>query len=145
MIDVNDNRVLRLLSAVGTPYHYGKGDLINAKWPPGPCDCSGFAQAALLALGNVRPTAWSDLTAAALLTKCDRIALDQARVGDLAFYGSESRISHVTVCIGGGMTIGANGGSPSTKGDDERACVQVRPIRYRSDFVSVGRLKPAFR
>ena len=143
-IDIQDPRVLLLLQAIGAPYAWGSGDLGNARqlWPDGPFDCSGFAQACLVALGMVRPRAWNDLSARGLADACDSVELEEARIGDLAFYGSG--VTHVTVCIGAGMTIGANGGGSKTNADDPRARVQIRPIVYRNDLVTVGRLKAKF-
>jgi cell wall-associated NlpC family hydrolase len=141
VINMKDGRVLALLASIGVPYHYGRGDLKSAAWPPGPCDCSGFAQQALAAIGILRRDAWDDITADGLRMQCDKIEEKDAAIGDLVFYGMNGKASHVTVCIGAGQTIGANGGKPSTLGDDRAACVQVRPIRYRADYMHVGRLK----
>lgn len=143
-IDIKDPKVLKLLEAIGTPYHWAMGDLKNVKWPPEVCDCSGFAQAALWAIGILKQGSWDDINAAMLYAKCDKIRPESVQVGDLFFYGSPT-INHVTVALGGGQCIGANGGGVGTKGDDPKACVQVRPYQYRSDFVGVGRLMQRYR
>ena len=134
-LPVEDSRVLRLLEAWGVPYYWG-GD--SKTWPPGPVDCSGFAQAALRDLGLLHPSQ-PDRTADGLRHVCDVIDPSAATVGDLAFYGRSGKATHVVVCLGGGATLGANGGGRNTKGDDPRAFVQVQPIRYRADLLCVGR------
>lgn len=144
-IDDADWRVGILLEAIGVPYVWGAGDLQNARWVADGYDCSGFAQAALLELGMVDSGAWVDKTAHDLANACDPIDVDDAGPGDLCFYGSGGKITHVTVALGGGMCIGANGGGSKTNGDDPNACVQVRPIGYSSRFVTCGRLKEEYR
>ena len=140
-------QLVTLLEALGARYWWGAGALSDglSSWPRGPFDCSGFAQIALLKLGIVKPNAWGDLAAHDLAYACDPVALGHERLGDLVFYGHPEHIGHVAVCIGNGMAIGANGGGPQTKGQDPRACVQVRPVVYRNDFVTIGRLKPEYR
>lgn len=146
MIDLSNRRVLTLLEAIGIPYVWGAGDLRNAKWLADGYDCSGFAQAASVKLLNLRPDAWDDIAAHELAYECDPVPIDEAEPGDLCFYGNpKKRLTHVTVALGGGMCIGANGGGRNTKGDDPKACVQVRPIKYRNDFVTVGRIKAKHR
>lgn len=143
-IDSKNANVAKLLEAIGTPYHWAKGDLKTVKWLDTGYDCSGFAQAALWAIGILKQGVWVDITAAGLKDSCDAIKPEESQAGDLFFYGSPT-INHVTVALGGGQCIGANGGGSGTKGDDPKACVQVRPYQYRADFVATGRLKAKFR
>lgn len=143
-VDVGNVKIARLLGALGTPYYWGRG-MLATPWDEmveGGTDCSGLAQVALRELWIVRPDAWADKSAHDLANACDPVS-GEVELGDLAFYG-ESNITHVTVCIGGGMCIGANGGGRTTKGDNPLACVQARPIGYRGDLVVVGRLKAQF-
>jgi cell wall-associated NlpC family hydrolase len=146
-LDTTDPQVYDLLRALGARYSWGAGDLRDAagRWPAGPFDCSGFAQAALLRLRQVRPGAWHDKSAHDLANACDPVELADAQLGDMAFYGRGGRISHVTVVLGAGVCIGANGGGSNTNGNTPSACVQVRPIVYRSDFVTIGRIKQEHR
>lgn len=149
-LDTTDPRVLDLLAAWGSPYAWGKGEPNTSRsmWPRGPWDCSGWAQAALVFLGALPETA-IDRSAAALAMACDPVAEADAALGDLAFYGRDgsgkARISHVTVCLGGGVCIGANGGGSSTHADNPAAYVKLERLRYRSDLVVIGRLKAEFR
>lgn len=146
-LDVLDDRVCHLMEAWGTPYSWGTGTPTHDGWPIGVkglkggigYDCSGFAQAALVRLGMLK-AGTPDRSAAGLWDAGKPIETDAAQLGDLAFYGGHARITHVTVCLGGGVTIGANGGNSMTNGDDPRAFVQLQPIRYRADFRGVRRL-----
>ena len=146
-LDVLDDRVLWLLEAWGTPYSWGAGKPSLDGWPLGVkginggigYDCSGFAQAALVRLGLLK-AGTQDRTAAALYDASDSVEIEDARLGDLAFYG-QGRVSHVVVCLGGGVCIGANGGTSKTNADNPRAFVQVQPILYRVDFRGVRRLQ----
>lgn len=150
-LDVLDERVTELLLAWGIPYCWGAGTPVHGggEWPPYPLprginggrgfDCSGFAQAALVRLGLLDAKA-PDRTAAALWDLAKPVDETEARLGDLAFYGPGGRISHVTVCLGFGATLGANGGGSTTNGDSARAFVQLQPIRFRADFRGIRRL-----
>lgn len=158
MIDTLDARVQLLLTSIGAPYSWGAGRLQGAEIAPASgvpglgggrgWDCSGYAQWALVQLSLVRPDAWYDLTADDLRRVCDEVPGSRYAVGDLALYGSRSHVSHVMVVLGGGlfpMVIGASGGGRATNGNNPRACVQVRPLTYRTDLVMVGRIKPQWR
>jgi cell wall-associated NlpC family hydrolase len=136
---MKDPRVLELLATVGTPYHWGRGDP-RTLWPPEGCDCSGFANCALVHLRMLRATE-PDRNAHNLAMISDPV--DDGRLGDLAFYGGQG-ISHVMLCLGGDWVVGASGGGPKTVGTDPRAYVQLRPLDYRADLVTVGRIKPDF-
>ena len=140
-----DQRVL--LSSLGSRYSWGAGTLSDAveRWPGGPFDCSGFAQSALRELGHLRGDAWYDKSAHDLANACDPVEPDRYELGDLAFYKGGKLITHVTVYLGGGMTIGCNGGGSRTRGNNPKACVQVRPVGYRNDFLVMGRLKSRHR
>lgn len=144
-IDYSDERVITLLECIGIPYHWGAGDLTNAEWHADGYDCSGFAQAALVRLGFVGRDAWHDKSANDLAYVCDAVEYGDEQPGDLVFYRGGKKITHVCVALGGGMCIGANGGGSKTKGDNEKACVQVRPIKYRGDYLCSGRIKKQYR
>lgn len=157
MIDLDATGVLDLLRGLGVRYVWGAGSLAEvvaepALWPGG-CraveggvgwDCSGWAQAALWRLGIVRPGAWSDVRAVDLANASDPVHPGEERLGDLAFYGRPI-VSHVMVCLGGGMVVGASGGTSSTHGGDPRAVVACVSLAYRRDLITVGRLKAAYR
>ena len=150
-LNLDDAVVLDLLRAFGIPYAYGAGapkDGAGA-WPPDPLplghgngrgiDCSGLVQAALVHIGHLKATE-PDRTAAGLWDKTKPIAEELAAVGDLAFYGQPGNVRHVTLCLGGGVCLGANGGGANTYGDNPAAFVKLDRVRYRVDFLGVRRL-----
>jgi cell wall-associated NlpC family hydrolase len=152
-LDLDDDRIIGLLRAWGVAYSWGAGqarDVVSLHGA-GPLpkglngghgwDCSGFAQAALAYLGKLDPNA-ADRTAAGLHGITHPVVLDDAALGDLAFYGVNGRISHVMVCLGHGACIGACGGGSATNGDNPKAYVDVKPITYRADFRGVRKLMP---
>lgn len=135
---LKDPRVVELLSTIGTPYFWGKGDP-KTPWPAAAYDCSGFAQGALVYLGLLKPTE-PDRNAAGLGNISDPVT-DAPRLGDLALYGKP--VSHVMVVLDKDWVIGATGGGSKTHGDNPEACVQLRRLRYRNDLTVVCRLKGA--
>lgn len=56
----------------------------------------------------------------------------QLQVGDLILSNSSGsgQPSHVTMYIGNGEIIGANGGGSKTKGDNPKACVSIKKMDY---------------
>lgn len=148
--DPLDRRVQDALRAWGTPYSYGAGIPSVLGWPDGVpgirkgqgYDCSGLVQV-LLVRNGVLSEGEMDRTAQSLFALALPLALGEpAGFGDLAFYGAdETRITHVTFLLSSSACIGANGGSSKTNADDPKAFVQIQPIRYRSDFRGVRRVK----
>lgn len=150
-LDVLDERIVDLLRAFGIPYAFGAGAPKDGagEWPPNPLpvghgggrglDCSGLVQAALVHLGRLPATA-PDRTAATLFDLCKPVQTEMAQLGDLAFYGQPGRVRHVTLCLGGGVVMGANGGGSLTYGNNPSAFVKLDRIAYRSDFLGVRRL-----
>lgn len=133
------------LCTLGALYGWACGTPKDARkrWPSGPYDCSGHAQAILVMAGTL-PADAPDRNALGLANACDPVALADLQPLDLIFYGVNG-ITHVAVYIGGGMVVTMSGGGPSTHGDDPNACAQARPIDYRKDRVVCGRIKPALR
>lgn len=150
-LNIDDPVVLDLLRAFGIPYAFGAGEPKHGAgaWPPDPLpvghgngrglDCSGFVQAALVHIGKMKATE-PDRTAASLWAFTKPIAPELAAVGDLAFYGQAGNVRHVTLCLGGGVCLGANGGGTNTYGDKPGAFVKLDRIRYREDFLGVRRI-----
>jgi len=134
---VDDPQVRALLATLGTPYHWAKGSPASP-WPPGPSDCSGYAQAALVLLGLLRPTE-PDRTAHDLAMVSSPLKRGEERLGDLAFYG-RGKVTHVMLCLGRGWVIGATGGTSATLGNNPRAYVRLERLDYRSDLIVTGRL-----
>lgn len=81
---------------LGNPYVYGGTDLINGT------DCSGFTMRVYQHFGiSITRTSRSQAQAGR------EISLDNLRVGDLLFYDTNGRISHVAMYIGNGQIIHA--------------------------------------
>lgn len=148
---IDDPRVIELLAWFGTPYAFGAGEPKHALtcWPPNAppvghgggkgADCSGLAGICLVHLGILPPTA-PDRTAAGYFDLSKPIPTEMARIGDLAFYGQPGRVRHVTVCLGGGVCLGANGGGVNTYGANPAAFVKLDRIAYRADFLGCRRI-----
>lgn len=147
-VDLKNRVVAKAIEAVGLPYWYGDATCPQTLKTPwlNDCkgyDCSGLAQGLLREAGILRSDAWHDKTAHDLSRACDSTAAPVP--GDLCFYGTVGKITHVTVYLGEGMCIGANGGTSTTRGNDERARVQIVPAKYRKDFLHFGTIKKEFR
>ena len=115
---------------VGKPYIYGGSGVSGA-------DCSGLAQEMLMAVG-LDPR--GDQTANQLFVALKAKAVHAPDIGVLACFGSANYISHVGVCIGGGLMLEAAGGDKTTLSEEDAekrqgAMVRIRPIKSRRDFV----------
>ncbi|ART63357.1 C40 family peptidase [Kushneria marisflavi] len=96
--DLSIERVLVMnhaRDALGTPYRYGGTT-------PSGLDCSGLTQTSLLAAGIEIPR-----TSQQQFDALERI--DRARPGDLMFFGSGNRVSHVGIYMGNNQMIHAPG------------------------------------
>lgn len=145
---VEDARVVDLLRMIGTLYSWGAGgpaDGLKVDWyagvvtpksggRPGLC-CSGAAQVMLVQLGCLSPTA-PDRTSGALYDACTKITEDEVQLGDLVFFAQP--VSHVMVCLGYGMCMGASGGDRNTHADNPAAYVRLQRVHYRTDNVRFG-------
>lgn len=124
------------LSFVGTPYRWGGDD------PMGGFDCSGLVQEILAAVGEDPP---GDQSSHTLYLHFSRYGIirdnDIVSAGDLAFFGTTSRIIHVTFCIDDCRMIEAGGGGRHVMrpkdAEEHNAYVRVRPINSRSDLVKI--------
>lgn len=125
------------LSFVGTPYRWGGDD------PMSGFDCSGLTQEILAAAGE-DPV--GDQTAHTLYLHFKRYGIIRAidadpEAGDLAFYGTNFRITHVGFCIDSYCMVEAGGGGRRTRtekdAETQNAYVRLRPIRRRSDLVAI--------
>ncbi|UEM24411.1 NlpC/P60 family protein (plasmid) [Skermanella mucosa] len=130
----------RLELKLGKPYIWGADG-------PESYDCSGFAQYALSGLGLDPP---GDQTAHELFSHFGASGrgrkLEQgqaADLGDLAFFGTESRIHHVGICVDATQMIEAGGGDETTRTEEvalqQGAKVRYWPINRRSSLHAVIR------
>lgn len=131
-----------LEAELGKPYIWGENG-------PDSYDCSGYAQYALRLVGLDPPgdQRARDLYSFFLKSANGRKLgqLELPTLGDLAFYGHPSSVSHVSICLDAVQVIEAGGGDSSTT-TVARAAAQgamVRKVRLdrRSDLVAV--LRPA--
>ena len=154
-LNLDDERVLELVKkCYGVPYVYGAGkpaDAMVGDWwlgvqsalpnAPRDCprgfDCSGFVQVALVRLGMLSKKA-GDRGAAALYGDSLPVPEGGAVLGDLAFYGQP--VSHVMLCLGGGLVYGASGAGAGTWGNNPAGFVKLDRVHYRTDFRGIRRL-----
>lgn len=125
---------------LGIPYRFG------GKCPVGGLDCSGFVSELLKGCGIIPHVAqWN---AQDIYDNLEKGGVhDRWGLGSLAFYGKDPRtIDHVAFCLDQFRMIEAGGGDALTKTIDDaiakNACVRIRPIKYRFDFLFV--LKPDY-
>lgn len=101
------------LQFVGNPYVYGGNNPNNG------VDCSGFTRYVLSHSAGVS----LQRTAAEQATQGKSVTIDEARPGDLIFYGGGSSINHVALYIGDGKVVHAS---------TEQTGIIVSPWNYRS-------------
>lgn len=125
---------------IGRPYIYG-GDGSSAAF--GGFDCSGLVLEGLWATGKYTGT---DMNANGICEWCKArdfpdVTKGPLMVGDLLFFGTKSKITHVAVVYLNNLMIEAGGGdSTCKKPSDSRGMVRVRPIVRRKDLVCAYRL-----
>lgn len=96
---VRANAVLmRAISLVGTPYHYG------GNTPEGGFDCSGMVNYVYRDMLDLRlPRTSRELA----VMQGPRIAPAQLASGDLVFFGERGQVSHVGIYVGEGRFVHA--------------------------------------
>lgn len=110
------------MSVIGAPYRYG------GRTPSG-FDCSGLV---FYAYGNAGFSV--PRTSAAQMRAASAVEYDQARRGDLLFFGRGGRVSHVAIYLGDGRFVHA----PQT--GREVSVGYMRDEWYRQNFYRAGRL-----
>ncbi len=101
------------LQFVGNPYVYGGTSLTDGT------DCSGFVMSVYANFGYSLPRTSADQSNAGT-----EVSLDSLQPGDLLFYrGSNGRVSHVTMYIGGGQVVHAS---------TERTGIIISSVNYRT-------------
>ncbi len=104
---------------LGNPYVWGGTSLTNGT------DCSGFTMRIYEHFGYSIPR-----TSSAQSSYFTGINSSDAQPGDLFFYGSNGRVSHVAMYIGGGQVINAS---------TERTGIKISNAFYRTP-IKVGRI-----
>ena len=124
---------------VGTPYRWGGDDAIDG------FDCSGLVIELLKAVG-VLPEAF-DATAQGLRQRFPAVSPQEAKFGDLVFFGTPALAGHVGMYLGSGLMLEAGGGDSTTTTDEraakQNAFVRVRPVSRRAD--RLGYARPAYK
>jgi len=120
----------------GTPYIYGGND----PYLDGGLDCSGFIRYVLRRVGVI-PLA-GDWSAQGFYEMFgDRQPEDTPYAGCLAFFGTPEKISHVMFCLNESECIGSINGDKWCSNEHTARCrqaaVDIRPINYRGDLVTV--------
>lgn len=119
----------------GIPYIWGGSN------PHVGFDCSGFC-IWILQVFNVLPS--GDWTADGLMHAFPNHTVD-IQPGDLVFYGANNKATHVMMCIGSGMCVGASGGDHTCITEEiakqKGASVKIKRIDYRSDYIQYGTIE----
>lgn len=153
-----------MLRFLGVPYGWGGGSLktavLDVEFDGVPTaqsqgvpvlDCSGEDQHVSIAIGDLRPGAWSDLSANDIANACDPVEEKDLVPGDKVFFKKpDQKIHHVGTVFAKArgarptMMIEAGGGGSNTHGHDLDACVEIRAAK-RAGFLCFGRLKKQYR
>ena len=114
---------------IGTPYVWG-GESMSE----GGMDCSGFVYNALKDAGYKvgRTTAQGYRSYGSTVKKSDM------QPGDLVFYGSGNKATHIGIYIGDGQIIQSSGGKSNTKSNPGQG-VSIKEVDYRNDFLEARR------
>ena len=116
---VRSSMVSYAMQFLGNRYVYGGTSLTNG------VDCSGFTMRIYERFGYSIPR-----TSSAQSSYFRKISSSEAKPGDLFFYGSGGRVSHVAMYIGGGKVIHAS---------SARTGIKISNAFYRSP-IKVGRI-----
>ena len=126
----NSNIVNAAKNYIGTPYVWG-----GESSSEGGMDCSGFVYNALKDAGyNVGRT-----TAQGYRSYGSTVSKSNLQPGDLIFYGSNGKATHIGIYIGNGQMIHSSGGSSNTKSNPGKG-VSISNVDYRSDFLEAKRI-----
>lgn len=110
--DVRVSLVAEAQKYIGNPYVYGGTSLTKGT------DCSGFTMRIFQKFGISLPR-----TAAEQARTGTKVSLSDVRPGDLIFYGSSKRISHVVIYIGNGQVVHAS---------SKRTGIKISDMYYRT-------------
>lgn len=123
------------LAFLGKPYIWGGNGSIGF-------DCSGFVVECLQAFG-VLPN--GDWTSQGLLERFSRLGYAKVRKTEIkglevCFWGKE-RATHCSIALDDKFMIEAGGGnSRSTSVSNSNGIVRIRPLTYRTDFITAYRV-----
>lgn len=114
MAAIREEVMTKARKLLGKPYWWGADG-------PTYFDCSGFVLYVLRQETGL--VGWGDDTAHGIRNRVPRTSTPQK--GDLVFFSSGSRVTHIEFATGNGSeTLGASGGGSRTRGDDPNARVK---------------------
>lgn len=117
-----------LWAFIGLAYRYGGNGILGI-------DCSGLVCEGLRAVGIIS----KDMSALGLWLHFRAHRVNTPDEGVLVFFGTQTEITHVAVCLGNGLMIEAGGGVADTdtpqEAEQRGAMVRVRPLGARRDLV----------
>lgn len=113
---------------IGTPYVWGGSSAGQG------VDCSGFVYSALKDAGyNIERT-----TAQGYRSYGTQVSKSNMQPGDLVFFGSGGKATHIGIYIGNGQMLHSSGGSNNTASNPGKG-VCVTNVDYRNDFIEARR------
>ncbi len=136
-MEVVDNILLEAIKLAHLPYIWGGN---NPDDDLG-LDCSGFI-GYIFRLTGVLPEGY-DNTAQGYYDKYKQFGVNEYYGGCLAFYGKKpTKVSHIMLVVNDKACIGALRGNRWTdtieRAKVRKARIDVRPIKYRKDFLMVA-------
>ena len=121
MSDTRVSLVNYAMQFIGNPYVWGGTSLTKG------CDCSGYVQSIFRKYGYSLPR--TSREQARVGTK---VSLENAKPGDLVFYGKGGTVNHVGIYIGNGQIVNAS---------NKRTGIKVSNATYRTPY-AVRRILP---
>ncbi len=125
-------------SFLGTPYIWGAKSGVGKTG----LDCSGFVMEVLRAFGFLKGDYNAQEIHAMLLSAHDKppVRTKLPSVGYVLFFGTSlEKITHVAMALNSDLMIECGGGDHTTinlvEAIKKNACVRVRPINHRTDFL----------
>lgn len=127
--------LINLMRFNGLPYIWGGNG-------PHGYDCSGLVEAAHKLIGVLYAQRFNSQQLHNLYANNPKLTIDQADLGDLAFFGASlDAITHVGLCVGYGLMLEAAHGDHTCTTPEiayaRGAMVMVNPIAHRRDLQAV--------
>jgi cell wall-associated NlpC family hydrolase len=133
---MEDKEILKMIlqSVLHMPYRWGGSDPIEIGF-----DCSGLCVHVLQSFGMMRMN--DDMNAHSLYVLGKKDWKESREFGAFVFFGKETRVTHVGICLNDRIMIEAGGGGSTTKTKEDaikqKAFVKISSINRRKDIVGV--------